>query len=400
MLREQGFTSLCGAEQTTDARKKMTGCKSISTGTAERILPPCTVCSTVKIRLLVAVLSTFPWYCYERPQSSWAQRSPPAGPPSRTGQCPPSRSPARLPRDLLGKVLSWCSERGTASELGCPGSCTFFQPFGAGGPRISLRTEPGEGSRSHSQLAKADCSAAPYRLVILSKHSVPNAVNEEAAKFRNFASFLGKPPPLLLPGHARGGAAGREDPEPPRRRCWAGAKGSGQKFKAPTSSQEQGSKADNRSSPAPLPSGVTEGYEPPRWHGAGLRSPLRRAAGKKICAGKKKKSPSLSSLFCGSARSEAKDGVRGNETPRGVGARVRLKERSSPGLSITWGFQLPGWPSPQVPREARPGAGKRGGGKNPPWLLGSLPPTSAAFAQQLQRPPPGLSHPVTWASLF
>lgn len=46
------------------------------------------------------------------------------------------------------------------------------------GPRVSLRTEPGEGSCSRSQLAKADCSAAPYQLVISSKHGVSNAAKE------------------------------------------------------------------------------------------------------------------------------------------------------------------------------------------------------------------------------
>lgn len=180
LRQEQGFTSPRGAEQKTDPRREMPGCKSSSAGSAEHILPHC----TVKIRLLVTALSTF---------------------------------------------------------------------------RGSLRTEPGEGSCSHSQLAKADCSAAPYQLVISPQHGVSNAAKEEAARFGNFASFLGKLPPPLLPGHAHRGAAGGEAPAPPRRRCWAGAKGSGQKFRAPTSSREQGSEADKRSSPAPLPSGVTEG---------------------------------------------------------------------------------------------------------------------------------------------
>lgn len=98
----------------------MPGCKSSSAGSTEHILPHC----TVKIRLLVTALSTFLWYCYEKAQSSWAQRS------------SPTWSPAQLPRDELGKVLSWWLELGTASELGCPTSCTFFQPFRAGTLRL------------------------------------------------------------------------------------------------------------------------------------------------------------------------------------------------------------------------------------------------------------------------
>lgn len=45
------------------------------------------------------------------------------------------------------------------------------------------------GDSSCSQLTKGVRSMVPYQLVILSKHK---AVKEEAAKFRNSASFLGK----------------------------------------------------------------------------------------------------------------------------------------------------------------------------------------------------------------
>lgn len=158
---------------------------------------------------------------------------------------------------------------------------------------------------------------------------------------------------------------------------------------------------------------------------------MQKAEGKNICTRRKKK---IKNPFCSPTSSEpgeaarARTGLRGNQTPWGIQSQGPFKE-----MKPTWEgwrvlpppqgkgtgtgghlagpehhFRLPvpARPSPPAPHEAKRGwscwrlrPGNRAGGEIPQNLFVSFPPTSAAFTQQLPRPR-GLSHPVTWASLF
>lgn len=147
----------------------MPGCKNSSTGSAEHILPHC----VVKIRLLATALSTFLWYCYERAQSSWAQRS------------SPTWSPAQLPRDELGKVLSLWLELGTASELGCPNSCTFFQPFRAGTPFPALQSrDPASPYARSLEKAPAPARSSPRQIAAPCLISLSSRLNTACLTLR------------------------------------------------------------------------------------------------------------------------------------------------------------------------------------------------------------------------